>query len=406
MARPDFYPITMSGPKKVIILTLSVGSGHVQASSVIRDALADGHERLDLRILDAIPLSEPWFPWLYVQPYWWMLRYRRDAWRRLYEWRQRKNHRSTAPNWIFRYGCVKVLRELQAFQPHLVIVTEVGAAEIAALGKRQGWYTSPILAVLTDFQAETPWVQPEIDFYCVATEQAKSQLIGWGISPHRILISGIPIDPAFALRFEKPETTRSLGLKPHRPVALLMAGGMGLAPLDQMAMQLEQCRMPLQVLAVAGHDRTLHDKLRRLRRKIALELLPFGWTNRVPELMAAADVLITKPGGLTVSEALASGLPMILTHPIPGPEERNIPYLVRHRVAIHARQIEEIPSLVSQLLSRPDQRNRMALRARELSRPEAAHGIAQVGKAMLEKATYIDLLAPPPLRSGESAFLM
>jgi processive 1,2-diacylglycerol beta-glucosyltransferase len=396
----------MNASKRIIILTLSVGSGHVQASSVIHDALADGHEPLDLRTVDAIPLSEPWFPWLYVQPYWWMLRYRRDAWRRLYEWRQRKQHRSTAPGWVFRRGCVKVLKEFKTVQPHLVIVTEVGAAEIAALGKREGWYNAPILAVLTDFQAEPPWVQPEIDFYCVATEQAKTQLIGWGISPHRILISGIPIDPAFALPFEKPEIIRSLGLRTQRPVALLMAGGMGMAPLDEISMQLEQCGLPLQVVAVAGHDRMLHERLRRLRRRIALELLPFGWTNRIPELMAAADVLITKPGGLTVSEAMASGLPMILTHPIPGPEERNILYLVRHRVAIHASRIEQIPSLTSQLLARPDQRKRMARMARELSRPDASHSIAQVGKAMLEKATYIDLLAPPPLRSGESAFLM
>jgi processive 1,2-diacylglycerol beta-glucosyltransferase len=395
----------MNASKRILILTLSVGSGHVQASSVVRDALADGREKLDLEVLDAIPLSEPWFPWLYVQPYWWMLRYRRDAWRWLYEWRQRRKHRSTAPGWVFRRGCVKVLEELQAFQPHLVIVTEVGAAEIAALGKREGWYNAPVLAVLTDFQAESPWVQPEIDFYCVATEQAKSQLIGWGISPHRILISGIPIDPAFALPFEKREIVRSLGLQPHRPVALLMAGGMGMAPLDRIAQQLEQCTVPLQIVAVAGHDRSLYDKLRRLRRRIALELLPFGWTDRVPELMAAADVLITKPGGLTVSEALASGLPMILTHPIPGPEERNILYLVRHRVAVHASSVDQIPALTSQLLTRQDSREEMARLGRELSRPDASHSIAQVGKAMLEKETYIDLLAPP-LGSGESAFLM
>ncbi len=373
---------------------------------MIRDAIASGPGKVDIRNLDAIALSEPWFPWLYVKPYWWMLRYKRDAWRWLYEWRQRGQHRATAPRWVFRRGCVRVLRELQSFSPHLVVVTEIGAAEIAALGKREGWFSAPILAVLTDFQAEPPWVQPEIDFYCVATEQAKSQLVGWGISAHRVLISGIPIDPAFALPFERPEMVRSLGLAPHRPVALLMAGGMGMAPLDRIAVELERCGMPLQVLAIAGHDGALKRRLQRLRGQIALDLLPFGWTDRVPELMAAADVLITKPGGLTVSEALASGLPMVLTHPIPGPEERNIRYLVQRHAAVHARRIEEISQLTAQLLTRPAKREEMARTARELSRPGAAHAIAQVGRAMLEQATYIDLLAPPPLRSGESAFLM
>src|SRR5579875_86851 len=256
--------------KRILILTLSVGSGHVQASSVVRDAMADSAGPQEIRTLDAIALAESWFPWLYVQPYWWMLRYRR--------------------------GCARVLREFKTFSPHLVIVTEIGAAEIAALGKREGWFSSPILAVLTDFQAEPPWVQPEIDFYCVATEQAKAQLIGWGISPHRILISGIPIDPVFSLPFSKAEMRSLLGLKARRHVVLLMAGGMGMAPLDQVATYLEQCGLQLQVLAVAGHDQALLGRLQRLRGKIALDLLPFGWTNRIPELMAASDLLITKPG--------------------------------------------------------------------------------------------------------------
>lgn len=396
----------MSAPKRILILTLSVGSGHVQASSVIRDALTDSHDALNLRIVDAIPLSESWFPWLYVEPYWWMLRYRRSAWRRLYEWRQRKEHRSTAPAWVFRRGCVKVLRELETFEPDLVIVTEIGAAEIAALGKREGWFNAPILAVITDFQAEPPWVQPEIDFYCVATADAKSQLIGWGISAHRVLISGIPIDPTFSLPSEKGKIVRSLGLEVNRPVALLMAGGMGMAPLDQIALELEQCGLPLQVLALAGRDRTLYERLCRLCRRLGLELHPLGWTTRVPELMAAADVLITKPGGLTTSEALASGLPMILTHPIPGPEERNISYLVRHRVALHAAKVQHIPALTSRLLAQREMREKMARMGRELSRPDAAYCVAQVGKALLEQATYNDLLAPHPLRSGNSAFLM
>lgn len=396
----------MNALKKVLILTLSVGSGHVQASSVIRDAFADGSDPIDVRTIDAIDLAEPWFPWLYVQPYWWMLRYRRELWRALYERRQHKRHRSTAPGWVFRYGCVKVLREMKQLRPNLVIVTEIAAAEIAALGKREGWFSAPVLAVLTDFHAEPPWVQPEIDFYSVATEQAKAQLISWGVSPHRILISGIPINPTFALPYEREVMRGALGLKPRSPMVLLMAGGMGMAPLDQIAGYLERCGMPLQAIAVAGHDRALYERLQRLRGKIALDLSSFAWTNRIPELMAAADLIVTKPGGLTVSEALASGLPMILTHPIPGPEERNIRYLVQHRVAIHAQSMAEIPSLTVGLLRQPEKRAAMSQRARELSRPEAGHAIAQVGRAMLEKETYIDLLAPPPLRTGESAFLM
>lgn len=396
----------MAAEKRVLILTLSVGAGHVQASAVIREALAGGSADLDVRTLDVLELSETWFPWLYVQPYWWMLRYRRELWGALYEWRQRRRHRATAPSWVFRRGCAKVLEELRRFAPNLVIVTEIGAAEIAALGKREGWFSAPILAVITDFQAETPWVQPEIDFYCVATEVARTQLVSWDIPPSRVMVSGIPIDPAFARPFNRAETRRSLGLGAGGFVALLMAGGMGLAPLDLMAEQLELCGLRLRVMAVAGRDEALRARLSRLRGKLALDLIPFGWTKRVPELMGASDLLITKPGGLTVSEAMASGLPMILTHPIPGPEERNIQYLVRRRVAVRAATLQQIPRVASQLLKRPSRRKEMGRRARELSRPDAARVIAQLGAAMLERTSAVDLITPPPLRPGESAFLM
>ncbi len=392
--------------KKILILTLSVGSGHVQASAVVSEALSDGPEPVEVRTLDAIDAAAAWFPWLYVQPYWWMLRYRREVWRWLYERRHQKRHRATAPQWVFRRGCVKVLKELKSFAPDLVIVTEIGAAEIASIGKREGWFSAPILAVLTDFQAEPPWMQPEIDFFCVATEQTKLQLIGWGISPNRILISGIPINPLFALPLKKEQVRHSLGLRPQIPTVLLMAGGMGMAPLDRIASMLAMCGLPVQAVAVAGHDGALRQRLEAMRGRLPMDLVTFGWTNRIPDLMAASDLLITKPGGLTVSEALASGLPMVLTHPIPGPEERNIRYLTQHRVALYAKNLQEVTALAARLLNHLDAREQMARRQRDLSRPDASHAVAQVGRALLEKAAYIDLLAPPPLRSGESAFLM
>jgi processive 1,2-diacylglycerol beta-glucosyltransferase len=146
--------------------------------------------------------------------------------------------------------------------------------------------------------------------------------------------------------------------------------------------------------------------LERLRRRVTLDLHVFGWTDTIPELMAVADLLITKPGGLTTAEALSAGLPMILTHPIPGPEERHVSYLVQQGAAVQARTLEEIPRLVTQMLSNPENLAEMSRRQKDISRPDAAHAIAQVSQALLEKSTYIDLLATPPSRSGESTYLM
>lgn len=109
---------------------------------------------------------------------------------------------------------------------------------------------------------------------------------------------------------------------------------------------------------------------------------------------------------MTIAEALAVGIPMLLTHPIPGPEERHVRYLRQIGAAVCAHDLEEIAQLVFRLLSSPEKLAEMGRRAREAARPEAAHAIAHVARALLEKATYIDLLATPSTRPGESAYLM
>jgi processive 1,2-diacylglycerol beta-glucosyltransferase len=392
--------------KRIAILTLSIGWGHVRAAESIQRALEEGSNPVEVQVLDGLEAARFWFHWLYVWPYWWMLRYAPGLWRRLFERRQRKLHRSTAPHWLFRRGCVRVLERLRGFAPHLIIVTEIGAAEIAALGRRERWFNSPLLAAQTDFQTEPPWVQPEIDVYGVGSDEAKAQLIGWGVSANRVLLCGIPVDPLFGLTYDKAELRRELGLDSRRPVVLVMGGGLGSAPLDKIIESLELCRPPLQVLAVAGHNRELRQRLENLKSKLMLDLRPLGWTENIPELMAAADLLITKPGGLTSAEALASQLPMLLTCPIPGPEERHVRYLEQNGAAVHAETLEEIPQRVHELLSSPEKLQAMRRRAGELARPGAAYALAQVARALLDRATYIDLLASPPARSADSAYLM
>jgi processive 1,2-diacylglycerol beta-glucosyltransferase len=392
--------------KRIVILSLSVGSGHVRAAQVVQRALTDGGEDLEILNLDVLAHAHRWFHWVYVDPYWVMLRRFPGVWKSLFERRQEKQHRATAPHWIFRRGCSAVFKRLKEFAPHQVIATEIGAAEIAALAKREGIVNAPVLAVQTDYYTEPPWVQREIDVYCVGSDEARRQLVGWGISPNRVLVCGVPIDTAFSLAFDRAELVKALGLDPRRPLVLVMGGGMGPVPLHRVVESLELCRLPLQVLAVAGHEQHVKAMLDALKGKLTLDLRTYGWTEDIPELMAAADILITKPGGVSSAEALCAGLPMILTHPIPGQEERHVEYLTRHGAAVLARGLAEIPELTTALLTDKARRDEMIRSAREIARPDAAHGVAQVARALLEKASYIDLLATPPERPGESAFLM
>lgn len=392
--------------RRIAILTLGMGARPMRANQAIHLSLHDGADNVEARTIDILDLAEPWFLRLYAYPYWLMVRRAPSLWRRLFEWRQRKQLRKTCPDWLFRRGCRAVFDRLQSFRPHLVIATQMGAARVAGLGRRQGWFDAPILAVQTDFCAQPPWVRKEIDVHCVGSEEAKRQLIAWGVSANRIVNCGVPIDPAFALSFDRTEVRRALGLHPARPVVLLMGGGIRPAPLDAITRSLELCRHPIQVLAVAGKDHNMRQRLEAMRGQLALDLHVFGWSDSIPELMAAADLLITRPGGVTVSEALAAGLPTILAFPGPGMEEQHLKFLVERKVGTAAGTQEEIPALVSNLLDNPKQMEALRARGKEMARPDAAYAVAQIARALLEKATFIDLLAAPLPTSGESAYLM
>jgi len=392
--------------RRIAILTLGMGAGPLRASQAVHLALHDGADNVEARTIDILDLAEPWFLRLYAYPHWLMARRAPSMWRRLFEWRQRKRLRKTLPDWIFRRGCRGVLARLRTFRPHLVIATEIGAARVAGLGRREGWFDAPILAVQTGFCAQPAWVRKEIDLHCAGSEESKGQLISWGVSANRIVNCGVPVDPAFALSFDRTEVRRALGLHPERPVVLLMGGGIKPVPLDIIMRSLELCRHPIQVLAVTGRDREMRQRLEALRGQLALDLHVFGWSDSIPELMAAADLLITRPGGVTSSEALAAGVPLILAFPVPGMEERHLKFLVERKVGIAASSHEEIPALVSGLLDDPKRMEAWSARAREIARPDAAYSVAQIARALLEKSTYIDLLAAPLPVSGESAYLM
>ena len=143
-----------------------------------------------------------------------------------------------------------------------------------------------------------------------------------------------------------------------------------------------------------------------MRGQLALDLRVFGWTESVQELMGAADLLITRPGGLVTSEAMAAGLPMILGFPAPGMEEAHLSFLLERNLAVAAKSAGEIARLVSALLDDPSHLEALSACGREMARPDAAYAVAQVARALLEKASYIDLLAAPLPASGESAYLM
>ena len=370
---------------KALVITLSFGSGHVRAARAVADELSHQAPDSHVVLIDALAECRSFFRACYEWPYWLMLRYAPSLWDRLSTARVSQKHESTAPTWAFRLGCPKVFSTIRSFDPDVIVAVEVAAGEMAAIARRLRLTQAPILSVITDYESEPIWVQPEVDAFTAPDESVRAELISWGAPANRISICGIPIDRGFDTSHDLKAVRLRYGINNNAPVVLLMGGGMGPTRMHQVAEQLCESNAPMQIVAIAGKDRRAQRRLERATAKPPVSLRVVGWTDEVAALMQVATLLVTKPGGLTISEAALSSLPVVFFDPIPGAEFVNAKRMVDAGAALIAQGPVETARVVVSLLQNEESTAAMAMRSNKMARPIARKEIARLA---------LDLLAP------------
>jgi processive 1,2-diacylglycerol beta-glucosyltransferase len=200
--------------------------------------------------------------------------------------------------------------------------------------------------VITDYYAHHIWIAPGANHYFVAHEKIAQQLIKKNISQTQITISGIPVDPIFYQDKPIDELKNKYQLFQERKNILLLSGGQGLIDISQAIKVLFRSNTPLNIIAIAGKNKKLENKLKKITVPAHIYLQTIGWTEAIDEYLRLADVVVTKPGGATIAECLALDKPIIIINPIPGPEERNADYLVSNGLAQIVRDTEDLLSYV------------------------------------------------------------
>jgi processive 1,2-diacylglycerol beta-glucosyltransferase len=239
--------------------------------------------------------------------------------------------------------------------------------------------------VITDFGVHAYWYHDEVDLYLVGHEDIKQEMVRRGISEDRIRVTGIPISPKFGETSDPASNRQRLRLDPNKKTILLMGGSRGLGSLSEVVQNLKTIPLDFQTIVVCGRNKKVHKQIMQQTSGLK-EFKVFGYIKDLSWVMGAADILISKPGGLTTSEALAKQLPMVLTDPIPGQEERNVQFLTRHHVARVARTKEDLIHIVSDLFRHPKKLQAMRHRAKFLSKPFSAWEAARVIFGMANRA--------------------
>lgn len=366
----------------MVLLEASYGGGHAHAAAALAASLAELAPSLRVERVDVFDRISPALNeatrYAYIQ----CLIHVPLLWREVYE---RTRHVPPDSPWqlLDRAAARRVGRFLAGKRPRAVVATHPGPARLAGALRAAGQLDAPVFAVVTDYVVHGLWAHPGVDWYLVGHEAVRDGLTAWGIDPARVAVTGIPIHPRFGRPADRERLRRAWQLGPE-PVVLFMAGSAGLVRgMEDACRALVQAQGRFQLLVVAGRDGVLERRLRAAVAGAARPARVLGFVDRVDELMSLADLLLSKAGGLTVSEALAKGLPMVIYRPIPGQEEGNAAFLVAHGAARVTREPQELVAQVQHLLRSPGLRAQMAAAASQLGRPQA--GLAAAG-LLLEAA--------------------
>jgi processive 1,2-diacylglycerol beta-glucosyltransferase len=266
-------------------------------------------------------------------------------------------------------------KAISDFKPDAIVCTHFLPAEMLSRLLRKDLLHCPVWVQVTDFDLHRLWVHEGMAGYFAANNEVAFRMRAQGIHSSHIHITGIPIMPAFGQTPSRADCAQAFGLDPQCTTFLLMGGGAGLGSLDVVAERLLALQGNFQLIVLAGKNAQALEALQQLAQRYPGRLLPQGFTNQVERLMACADLVITKPGGLTTSECLAMGLPMIVNSPIPGQEERNADFLLEQGVALKAFDDVTLEYRIQYLLDHPAKLADMRDKARALGRPDAAYKV-------------------------------
>ena len=369
--------------RKILIFYASYGGGHLSAARSIKEYLATNYDDVETHIVDCIEYINKHYNKLTSKTYDGLSKKAPIVWKGVYysseKWPVLKI--TSATNHLFALKLNKLIKEIK---PDLIISTHFFASEMCTVLKRKNKLSCKIATVLTDYAPHGQWLvhHEYIDYFFVAHSGMKSNLIEKGVDASKIYATGIPLSNKFLLNYNKEDILKEFGLLPDKMTVLFFAGGSshfarGIA--SNIFSSFIDDFPDIQVLTITGKSEHLKEEFEQLveenNRGTSIKVLPF--TDKVPQLMQVSDLVITKPGGLTTTESLASGLPIVVIDPIPGQEVENAGFLEENGVAVWIRKKDNPKEILKELFSNPDKLKSMKIKAKLLAKRNSTKDICE-----------------------------
>ncbi|MBY0113716.1 MAG: glycosyltransferase [Phycisphaerales bacterium] len=372
---------------RILVLSASVGAGHMRAAEAVEKAMRQLRPDAEVLNLDVLTLTNAIFRRVYATAYLDLVNKAPHLLGYFYDITDKPGPRDSRGDRLQRLVerlNTRRLEKLLTDQPwDMVINTHFLPASLIARARKKGKSTQKQVTVVTDFEAHAFWDNQPCEHYFVATEEAKRTLAARGIAMADMTVTGIPIDPLFAVEKDVAALRKKHKVGGDRPTVLLMAGGFGVGPIERMFDAAIEVGTPLDLIVVCGKNAKLKAKLEKVKTPERHRVQVMGFTKEMDELLAIADLIVSKPGGLTTSECLARGVPMAIVNPIPGQESRNSDFLLEHGAAIKINSLAAMTYKLDELLGDKPRMATLARNARAWGRPRAAREICERALALV-----------------------
>jgi processive 1,2-diacylglycerol beta-glucosyltransferase len=335
---------------KILILSATFGDGHKQVANAISEAI-------DLSLPDVEPIILDIMHWLhpYLYPvsnyfYKKVIKKFPQVYSYLYQKTRESSPFSEKVNALFSFGLGPMLEIIEGINPKVVVSTYPFAAGIMSKLKEQGLIDVPVVTIITDYTDHSYWIHPCTDQYVVGSEQVQERLISLGVDQYKIKCTGIPIRQKFIQTESREVLAAKYGLNPNKFTILVMGGGEGLIGKGLSTFHaFERLTSPIQFIIICGRNKKLQKQLKEELDTSKHKVILMGFCENVNELMGVSDLMISKPGGVTTSEAMAMELPLLIYNPLPGQEEDNADYLVKTGLAILAENEKDLIAKIHQM---------------------------------------------------------
>ncbi|MHB1654161.1 MAG: MGDG synthase family glycosyltransferase [Desulfitobacteriaceae bacterium] len=379
---------------RVLIFSAKFGSGHVRAAEAIAETIRIKAPTAECIHLDFGSFLNKTFYALVKNTYIKTIKYSPKLWGMFYYRTAKISVHSMVQRFFNGLGSFKLLKEIRALKPDIIVCTYPTVAGVLAHLRSKALLDIPLVTVITDFAVHSQWIHPGIDLYIVGCEEVYEGLVKRGIDPQIIKATGIPVSSRFERSISRETIVKKLGLSPERPTLLVMGGSYGVLPSIKWICEiLGSSDLPVQTLIVCGRDKKLYKSLEMAMEGTKNPVRLFGFVENVEELMTAADIIITKAGGLTVSESLAKRIPIVIYKPIPGQEKENARFITKIGGGCVANDQQQLKDVIYDHLEHPTKREKMRFAVEQAYPKKAAEraveAILQLSEANSSKVKMI-----------------